>query len=256
MTSINDLLNKKSQKLETPQNGKDNNTSSSPKIKTPIRIGKTNPVNSQNIKSPGIKLKTPDNKSTNSNGAIGNQIYSVKPTEKSPLQELSDTLSDNSKVSIPSIKDVLGENATSNEIASETSNAQIEKTHESNNSSSNQRQSNFDNPTLDDVAKFVFKEQPDDSTIDITDKFSEMLDTLSESVGSEVPSNLATCLKFIKEHAFLADILKPEYIGTMVAGMRKSYGFIVQVQTEKSTKRSAKKEKEAAILGDLEELSF
>jgi len=114
----------------------------------------------------------------------------------------------------------------------------------------------FKNPTLTDVEKFVFEEQPEHSTQEITDLFSSMLDDLSLATGEQVPTNVARCLKFIKEHAFLADILKPEAVGVLTNGLRRSYGFIVKAKTEKGEKRKAKEQKVSAVLDDLANLSF
>jgi len=114
----------------------------------------------------------------------------------------------------------------------------------------------FQNPTLSDVEKFVFEEQPDHSTQEITDIFSSMLDELSLATGDQVPTNVSRCLKFIKEHSFLADILKPEAIGVLVNGLRRSYGFIVKAKTEKGEKKKARDQKVSAVLDSLSDLSF
>lgn len=112
-------------------------------------------------------------------------------------------------------------------------------------------QEQFQNPTLSDIEKFVFEEQPDQSTEEITQMFSGMIDELSLATGEAVPKNVARCLKFIKEHAFLADILKPEAIGILVNGLRKSYGFIVQHKTATSKKKAVRAEKLDSVLDSL-----
>ena len=114
----------------------------------------------------------------------------------------------------------------------------------------------FQNPTLEDVSKFVFEEQPDASTEEITETFSEMIDELSVSTGDQVPKNVARCLKFIKEHAFLAEILKPEAIGVLVTGLRKSYGFIVKTKSANSEKKQARAKKQNAVLDSLADFSI
>lgn len=112
------------------------------------------------------------------------------------------------------------------------------------------------NPTLEDVEKFVFEEQPDESTEEITYKFTEMLNELASSLGNDVPYNLERCLNFIKEHAFLADILKPESIATLVSSMRIAYGYVVKVQSEKQIKSTKRKEKLAEVSNDLADLKL
>lgn len=114
----------------------------------------------------------------------------------------------------------------------------------------------FQNPTLTDVEKFVFEEQPDQSTEEITEMFSTMIDDLSLATGDQVPTNVARCLKFIKEHSFLADILRPEAIGILVTGLRRSYGFIVKAKTEKGVKKKKRDQEVSQVLDSLSDLSF
>lgn len=109
----------------------------------------------------------------------------------------------------------------------------------------------FSTPTLSDVSKFVFNEQPDQSTQEIADDFSSMLDELSLSIGDQIPTNLSRCLKFMKENAFLADILKPENTQTLVQSIRKSYGYVVATQTEKGAKKKATAQKVNNVLDSL-----
>lgn len=109
----------------------------------------------------------------------------------------------------------------------------------------------FSQPTLSDISKFVFEEQPDQSTQEIADDFSSMLDELSLSVGDQIPTNLARCLEFMKENDFLADILKPENTQTLVRSIRKSYGFVVATQTEKGKKKKETAQKVNKVLDNL-----
>ena len=73
----------------------------------------------------------------------------------------------------------------------------------------------FQNPTLDDVSKFVFEEQPDQSTEEITESFSSMLDELAISTGDQVPLNLAKNLKQAKE--YLSSNVNPKLVLENVA---------------------------------------
>ncbi len=75
-------------------------------------------------------------------------------------------------------------------------------------------------------------------------------------MGSDIPSVLSDTLKFMKEHAFLAGILKPEEIGKLVQTMGKSYGYVVNNQIQKSTKRKVKSKEQNDILNSLDILSF
>lgn len=262
MTSINDLLNKgKPQKDST--NAKNNPVKTDAQIQTGLRDGKDNSPDSGNQQSGttgkkplGIKLGISKNKPKSADEPVENQIHFAIQSG-SPLAPLRDTLKNVPKNPLSPIKVVLGQNATQNGQASPSSNAENSETLQTTmDDRSPERRGNFDNPTLEDVSKFVFEEQPDDSTEEITEKFSIMMDNLSEALGPDVPSNLARCLKFMQEHAFLAEILKPEYIGDLVNGMRKSYGFIVKGQSEKQVKKAKNQEKEDAILGDLSNLNF
>lgn len=114
----------------------------------------------------------------------------------------------------------------------------------------------FQNPTLGDISNYVFDEQPEQSTIEITDKFNILLNDLVHATGTDIPGLLAKNLQFIKEHAFLAEILKPESIGDLVCAMRKSYGFVVQAKTARSTKTVARQQKEQSVTDSLAGLSF
>ena len=118
------------------------------------------------------------------------------------------------------------------------------------------QQSNVRSPTLDDLSKFVFEEQPDDSTEEIAIKFSNMLDGLSTAMGTDIPTVLSETLLFMKEHAFLATLLKPEEIGKLVQTMARSYGFVASNQTQKSVKKKAKAKEQNLILNSLDSLSF
>lgn len=114
----------------------------------------------------------------------------------------------------------------------------------------------FQNPTIDDLSKFVFEEQPDQSTEEICLSFSTMLNELETATGDQVPKNLARNLEFIKEHDFLAAVLKPESISVLVTAMRKSYGYIVHNKTEKSKKKAVQTAKVNDVLDSLGTLSF
>ena len=110
--------------------------------------------------------------------------------------------------------------------------------------------------TIEDLSKFVFKEQPDESTQEIAFKFSEMLNTLSTAVGSDIPDVLANTLKFMKEHAFLAKTLKPVEIGELVATMARSYNYVANNQINKTTKKQTRVKEQNDILNSLEALQF
>ncbi len=114
----------------------------------------------------------------------------------------------------------------------------------------------FQNPTMTDVSNYVFEEQPDESTQEITNKFDILLSDLSAATGNDIPDLLAKNLLFIKEHPFLAEILKPDSIGHLCNAMRKSYGHVVQAKTERSAKTKARSVKETAVLDSLAGLSF
>lgn len=114
----------------------------------------------------------------------------------------------------------------------------------------------FKNPTLSDVEKFVFDKQPDSSTEEITAIFSNMIDELAEATGDQVPLNVARSLEFIKENAFLADILRPEAINVLVTGLRRSYGFIVKAKTANSAKKAKTNKKVSVVLDSLADLKF
>lgn len=198
-------------------------------FKLGIGVAKTQPVSTDE--------KCPD--------TVHNKISS-----DSPLKELSSVLQNNPVLSDNSISSILGD--MSDAI---TENAQKTDAAKTNNQNSLQ-QNTAKPPTLDDLSKFVFEEQPDESTEEIAAKFSQMLDGLVEAVGSDIPSVLSDTLKFMKEHAFLAEILKPEEIGKLVKVMGKSYGYVVNNQVQKGTKKKAKVKEQNDILNSLDNLSF
>lgn len=258
MTSITDLLNKNKPSVkEQPQNGQNSQVKNKPKFQIRKTLGANNSAsaNSGKRNASGIKLRTPAHIPDKTNETTGNQIHMDKQNNP-PLAQLAKTLADSQLGGSFSIKTILDDTSMALEKIPPPSDAENQKTPEPTNEGHSERGGGFHNPTLEDVSKFVFDEQPDDSTEEIADKFSDMLDNLNTAVGDEVPSNLAKCLQFMKEHSFLADILKPENIGELVTAMRKSYGFIVQHKTEKQSKTSKRAAKQNDIMDSLGDLDF
>ncbi|HFD32062.1 MAG TPA: hypothetical protein ENJ28_05040 [Gammaproteobacteria bacterium] len=237
----NEITNKKpsifANKTNTPNTAAQTKTginkpvvSTKPKpFKLGIGVAKTKPVSTDE--------KLPD--------TIHNEVSS-----DSPLKELSSVLQNNPVLSDNSISSILGD--MSDAITEDAQNANAAKT----NTQNSLQQNIAKPPTLDDLSKFVFEEQPDESTEEIAAKFSSMLDGLLEAVGSDIPTVLSDTLKFMKEHAFLAEILKPEEIGKLVKVMGKSYGYVVNNQVQKGTKKKAKVKEQNDILNSLDNLSF
>ena len=168
----------------------------------------------------------------------------------SPLKELASVVQSNSVLSDNSISSILGD--ISDEITSTSEKSNAEASQESTSIQQNSSRS----ATLDDLSKFVFAEQPDESTEEIAMKFSGMLDSLLDAVGSDIPTVLSDTLKFMKEHAFLAEILKPAEIGKLVQTMAKSYGYVATNQVQKSAKRVKKAAEQNDILNSLDMLKF
>lgn len=197
------------------------------------------------------KQQNADTSSTNSS-ILGLQF---PKTEQSPLAKAMEA-SQNTKVAspIPQKNPIIPPKQSADIKSNESADSVFNSA--GNLSDKNAGIVSMQNPTLADISKFVFEEQPDESTEEITEKFSAMLDHLANSVGTEIADNLSRTLQFIKEHPFLADILKPEFIGVLVTAMRRSYGFVVQVQDEKQAKRKKKDEKVSGILNDLDNLTF
>ena len=110
--------------------------------------------------------------------------------------------------------------------------------------------------TIEDISNYVFDEQPEQSTLEITQQFDNLLSSLNKASGADLPDLLAQNLLFIKEHPFLAEILKPESIGHLCNAMRKSYGYVVQAKTERSTKAAKRDVVADAVLGDLTDIGF
>jgi len=154
-------------------------------------------------------------------------------TSDNPFDSLADTLNN-----IDQQKPMLSTETSSEPLSTQSSESQ------------------FENPTIDDVSNFVFEEQPDETDEAIMHQFSTMLSSLSKSTGDQVPVNLAKNLKFIKTHAFLADILKPESISILVTALRKSYSFTVDTKTEKSTKKALQNKKLSEVSDSLGGFNF
>lgn len=112
------------------------------------------------------------------------------------------------------------------------------------------------NPTMADVSNYVFEEQPEESTLEITNKFDSLLESLVIATGNDIPDLLAKNLEFLKEHAFLSEILKPESIGHLCNAMRKSYGHVVQAKNERTKKTSARVKKENDVMDSLASIDF
>lgn len=197
----------------------------------------------------GIGINLAKNKPINTNEEAQHNPVDVKSVN-SPFAGLAATLKDNKENGIPSISSILGgvpnttpDSPIQNDAVKEPSETAIQTNKNS-------------SPTLEDLSKFVFEEQPDDSTEELAYKFSNMLDGLSSAVGSDIPKVLSDTLAFMKENAFLVDILKPENIGELVKTMARSYGYVGNNQTQKSAKRKVKTQEQNNILNSLDGLKF
>lgn len=168
----------------------------------------------------------------------------------SPIKQLADVMQSNEVLSDNSITSILGDISDTLTPTPETSNAEASQ------SEAVQRQVKSTSNTLEDLGKFVFEEQPDESTEEIAMKFSGMLDGLGAAVGSDIPSVLSETLSFMKQHDFLAEILKPEEVGSLVKTMAKSYGYVANNQTQKAGKSKAKAVEQNQILNSLDMLKF
>jgi len=87
-------------------------------------------------------------------------------------------------------------------------------------------------------------------------KFSNMLNSLAATVGSDIPTVLAETLLFMKSNPFLATLLKPAEIGELVKTMSRSYGYVANNQTQKSEKKKKKTQEQNVILNSLDGLNF
>lgn len=227
-------------------------------INKPIQE-KTN-TSKLNIKSPNASNNTPTSRKLNIGIKQNTKTEIIKDTTKieiktpikneSPFAGLSSTLSDIKDSKADSITDILGDISIENV---QTSN-QNDVTNNNNNTPIQQNLNS--KPTLEDLEKFVFEEQPDDSTEDIALKFSRMLDNLSNTVGSDIPTILADTLLFMKNNAFLAEALKPSEIGELVKSMAKSYKYVATSQNKKTANKKIKTEKQNNILNSLDGLNF
>jgi hypothetical protein len=75
------------------------------------------------------------------------------------------------------------------------------------------------------LSNYIYEGQAETADERATEAFYEQLKVLEESIGSGFAvDNITIILKFLDEHSFLKDILKPEEIGIMVRGLRSSYG--------------------------------
>ena len=239
MTSINDLLGKKNK--EKPQE--------KPQVKpTPNAL-----VDSLVGKEATVTVETKKNEKPKAIGFSLNLGAKKNADKTKKISSQNNNINANDNISSDTVSDPFASlgNALEN-MSFDDLNLIEEKEKEI----IPQKNQQFQNPTLTDVEKFVFEEQPDHSTEEITNIFSSMLDDLSLATGDQVPTNVARCLKFIKEHSFLADILKPEAVGVLVNGLRKSYGFIVKAKTEKGEKRKARDAKVSDVLDSLSDLNF
>lgn len=272
MSSIKSLINKskdskdeqKTEHTETPKPAeKTPPESSKPKLnfgkpKTGT-VGENKPSNND-TPEPEKKNRKINFGRKKENSIPSNQPKSGNAEKQSELQPeksdnvyfdgLASVLNDVENSEMDSISDILSENATQDAPAQKTDNAK-------NQNPATSIQTNTSNPpTLDDLSKFVFEEQPDESTEEIALKFSEMMDTVVNATGTDIPDQLAKTLQFMKDHPFLAETLKPEHVGTLVKTLGKSYGFVVKNQTEKSAKKQQKKQEQNVILNSLEGLQI
>jgi len=188
-------------------------------------------------------------------GALADKVETEPPKALTPMQKLANTLAKNQSKARKGIqqtpqaasagKELIGARpdlVVTDDILEQTTPART-----------NQQ---MQNPTMEDVSNYVFEEQPEESTLEITNKFDELLESLVTATGNDIPDLLAKNLEFIKEHAFLAEILKPESIGHLCNAMRKSYGHVVQAKNERTKKTSARAKKENAVMDSLASIDF
>lgn len=178
-----------------------------------------------------------------------NPVHNIEQSN-SPFAGLKDAVSSIKANESLSIKNILGNTTAKTPQTSEINNAEAPQ----NEVPLQQNRSNP--PTLEDLSKFVFEEQPDESTEEIAMRFSGMLDNLGLAVGTDIPKVLSETLLFMKTNPFLATLLKPEEIGNLVKTMARSYGFVANNQVQKSGKKKAKAKEQNAILNSLDSLSF
>jgi len=248
MSSINDLINKsKGSKDETVKN------TSTTINKLKIRNTPDIPITASKLNKPKFNLGIKKPEPVLADEKPKTPVFAIKRST-SPISELANVLSTVSDAPQDSISSILGD--LSNEIASTPETPNAEAAQNQNEIPHAIQSDKLRSPTLDDLSKFVFEEQPDSSTEEIAFKFSNMLDGLSGAMGTDIPTVLAETLLFMKEHAFLATLLKPEEIGKLVQTMARSYGYVAGNQSAKSVKRKAKAVEQNAILNSLDNLSF
>lgn len=277
MSSIKSLLNKQKEVQKESSNEQEIKHQETSKIKTAkpkFNFGRNNEIeksvsskvadssNNANVETPATKKskpklnfgrKTGNSMASNPSKSTDEEKQSELHTEKSddsPFDGLADSLNDLSLGDDLSVENILSENTDTPQKTSQKDDAQNQ------NQVTSLQQNTANPPTLDDLSKFVFEEQPDESQEEIALKFSEMLENVVNATGTDIPEQLAKTLQFMKEHPFLAETLKPEHIGTLVKTLGKSYGFVVKNQTEKSAKKQKKKEEQNVILNSLEGLKI
>lgn len=115
-------------------------------------------------------------------------------------------------------------------------------------------QSLKENPTIDDLANYVFEEQPQTIGEDAVEQYRTMQQQLAIAVGSEVRTNIERCMMFLKEHAEVAAILKPEDIGEIVRSAKKAYGVAAAVGRASKVKKETKNKQVDDVFASLDGL--
>ena len=182
-------------------------------------------------------------------GDLADKAEAEPPKALTPMQKLAMTLAKNKAVAktteTAAAKPVLQSALPTTENMEPTKDLVVAKPNQQ-----------MQNPTMADVSNYVFEEQPEESTLEITNKFDSLLESLVIATGNDIPDLLAKNLEFIKEHAFLAEILKPESIGHLCNAMRKSYGHVVQAKNERTKKTSIRTKKENDVMDSLASIDF
>lgn len=101
-------------------------------------------------------------------------------------------------------------------------------------------------PSLDSIGEmniddFTFKEQPEKYSEDAVEQLNGAIQILHESIDNKqmVGQAISIIMKTLQEHPFLKDNMRarPEDLGLMVEGLRKSYGTVVQRKQGNKKKR-------------------
>lgn len=112
--------------------------------------------------------------------------------------------------------------------------------------------------TIREAKEFIHEDQPDDMTENAVKQLQDSLQTLRDSIDHPelVSEAIKNIMLNLQEHEFLRDNMEPEDYGSMVRGLRVSYGKTIAKKQERSTKRKSNDADVDQIISALGDMNF